>query len=108
MPAAGPGTSTTPPAPTAGRRGGPGRTTPAPPPARPSRRRPGFRPGNAATTATPTPKPGKRGPAAAGFQSGYGDYDGIAITNTGKSVTVAGEGVSFTTGPGAIWMNRMP
>jgi len=46
--------------------------------------------------------------SAAGFQSGYGDYDGIAITNTGKSVTVAGEGVSFTTGPGAIWMNRMP
>jgi hypothetical protein len=41
-----------------------------------------------------------------GFSSGYGDYDGIAITNTGKSITVAGEGVSFSTGPGAIWMNR--
>jgi hypothetical protein len=42
----------------------------------------------------------------AGFQSAYGDYDGIAITNLGKSVSVAGEGVSFSTGPGAIWMNR--
>ena len=44
--------------------------------------------------------------SAAGFQSGYGDYDGIAITNLGKTVTVAGEGVDFTTGPGGIWMNR--
>jgi hypothetical protein len=44
--------------------------------------------------------------SAAGFTSAYGDYDGIAITNTGKSITVAGEGVSFSTGPGAIWMNR--
>ena len=44
--------------------------------------------------------------SAAGFTSGYGDYDGIAITNTGKAVTVAGEGVNFSSGPGAIWMNR--
>jgi hypothetical protein len=43
--------------------------------------------------------------SAAGFSSGYGDYDGIAITNTGKSISVAGEGVDFSTGPGAIWMN---
>jgi len=35
-----------------------------------------------------------------------GDYDGIAITNLGKSISVAGEGVSFSTGPGAIWLNR--
>jgi BNR repeat protein len=44
--------------------------------------------------------------SAAGFTSGYGDYDGIAITNLGKTVSVAGEGVSFSTGPGAIWLNR--
>jgi hypothetical protein len=44
--------------------------------------------------------------SAAGFASAYGDYDGIAITNTGKAVTVAGEGVNFSSGPGAIWMNR--
>ena len=44
--------------------------------------------------------------SAAGFQSGYGDYDGIAITNLGKSVTVAGEGVNFSSGPGGIWLNR--
>jgi hypothetical protein len=44
--------------------------------------------------------------SAAGFSSGYGDYDGIAITNTGKSIEVAGEGVNFSSGPGAIWMNR--
>ena len=44
--------------------------------------------------------------SAAGFQSGYGDYDGIAITSAGKTVTVAGEGVDFGNGPGAIWLNR--
>jgi hypothetical protein len=44
--------------------------------------------------------------SAAGFSSAYGDYDGIAITNLGKSISVAGEGVSFSTGPGAIWLNR--
>ena len=44
--------------------------------------------------------------SAAGFSSGYGDYDGIAITSAGKSIEVAGEGVNFSGGPGAIWMNR--
>jgi Neuraminidase (sialidase) len=44
--------------------------------------------------------------SAAGFSSAYGDYDGIAIPNLGKSISVAGEGVSFSTGPGAIWLNR--
>jgi len=43
---------------------------------------------------------------ANGFTSYYGDYDGIAITNAGKSVTVSGQGASFTTGPGSIWFNR--
>lgn len=42
----------------------------------------------------------------AGFASPYGDYDGIAITNTGKSVVVMGEGVSFDVGPGNVWFNR--
>ena len=41
-----------------------------------------------------------------GFTSYYGDYDGIAITNAGKSVTVSGQGASFSTGPGSIWFNR--
>lgn len=44
--------------------------------------------------------------SAAGFGGPYGDYDGIAITNLGKSVAVMGEGVSFSTGPGNIWLNR--
>lgn len=43
---------------------------------------------------------------ASGYGSGYGDYDAIDITNTGKSVAVMGEGASFTTGPGGIWFNR--
>jgi BNR repeat protein len=43
---------------------------------------------------------------ANGFTSYYGDYDGIAITNLGKSVTVSGQGASFSTGPGSIWFNR--
>jgi len=43
---------------------------------------------------------------ANGFTSYYGDYDGIAITNGGKSVIVSGEGASFSTGPGSIWFNR--
>jgi hypothetical protein len=44
--------------------------------------------------------------SAAGFTSGYGDYDGIAITSTGKAIAVSGQGVNFSGGPGAIWMNR--
>ena len=44
---------------------------------------------------------------AAGFASEYGDYGAIDITNTGKTVAVWGEGVSFSTGPGGIWFNRM-
>jgi hypothetical protein len=43
---------------------------------------------------------------ANGFTSYYGDYDAIAITNGGKSVTVSGQGASFSTGPGSIWFNR--
>jgi hypothetical protein len=43
---------------------------------------------------------------ASGFTSYYGDYDAIAITNAGKSVTVSGQGQSFSTGPGSIWFNR--
>jgi hypothetical protein len=43
---------------------------------------------------------------ANGFTSYYGDYDSIAITNAGKSVTVSGQGASFSTGPGSIWFNR--
>ena len=43
---------------------------------------------------------------AAGFASPYGYYDGIAITNAGKSVAAFGEGASFKNGPGNIWFNR--
>ena len=44
---------------------------------------------------------------AAGFSSEYGDYGAIDFTNTGKTVAVWGEGVSFSAGPGGIWFNRM-
>jgi hypothetical protein len=43
---------------------------------------------------------------ASGFTSYYGDYDGLAITNAGKSVSVSGQGASFSTGPGSVWFNR--
>jgi hypothetical protein len=43
---------------------------------------------------------------ANGFASYYGDYDAIAITSAGKSVTVSGQGQSFSNGPGSIWFNR--
>jgi len=43
---------------------------------------------------------------AGGFASPYGDYDGIAITNTGKTIAVMAEGASFGTGPGNVWLNR--
>jgi len=42
-----------------------------------------------------------------GFESEYGDYGAIDITNAGTSVAVWGEGVNFTTGPGGVWFNRM-
>ena len=44
--------------------------------------------------------------SAAGFSSPYGDYDAIAIMSTGKAVTVSGQGLSFSGGPGGIWLNR--
>lgn len=43
---------------------------------------------------------------ASGFSSPYGDYDAIAVTSTGKSVTISGQGLSFSNGPGGIWLNR--
>jgi hypothetical protein len=43
---------------------------------------------------------------AAGFASEYGDYGAVDVTNTGKTVTVWGEGASFSNGPGGIWFNR--
>jgi hypothetical protein len=42
---------------------------------------------------------------ANGFDEIYGDYGEIAITNTGKTVAVWGEGFSWT-GPGGVWVNR--
>jgi hypothetical protein len=45
---------------------------------------------------------------AAGFASAYGDYGAVDITNTGKTVAVWGEAVSFSAGPGGIWFNRQP
>ena len=44
---------------------------------------------------------------AAGFAEVYGDYGEIAITNTGKSIAIWGEGASYT-GPGGVWFNRQP
>jgi hypothetical protein len=43
----------------------------------------------------------------AGFLEVYGDYGEIAITNTGKSIAIWGEGISYT-GPGGAWFNREP
>jgi hypothetical protein len=45
--------------------------------------------------------------SAAGFQEPYGDYGEMAITSTGKSIAVWGEGASYT-GPGGVWFNREP
>ena len=44
---------------------------------------------------------------AAGYAEIYGDYGEIAITNTGKSIAIWGEGLSYT-GPGGVWVNRQP
>jgi hypothetical protein len=44
---------------------------------------------------------------AAGFLEVYGDYGEIGITNTGKSIAIWGEGISYT-GPGGVWINRQP
>jgi hypothetical protein len=40
----------------------------------------------------------------AGFLEVYGDYGEIAITNTGKTIAIWGEGLSYT-GPGGVWIN---
>ena len=42
---------------------------------------------------------------ANGYLEVYGDYGEIAVTNTGKTVAVWGEGTSYT-GPGGVWFNR--
>jgi hypothetical protein len=44
---------------------------------------------------------------AAGFLEVYGDYGEIAITNTGKTIAIWGEGASYS-GPGGAWFNRQP
>ena len=44
---------------------------------------------------------------AAGYAEIYGDYGELAITNTGKSIAIWGEGLSYT-GPGGVWLNRQP
>ena len=41
---------------------------------------------------------------ANGFDEVYGDYGEVAVTNTGKTVAVWGEGFSWT-GPGNVWVN---
>jgi hypothetical protein len=41
----------------------------------------------------------------AGFLEVYGDYGEIGITNTGKTIAIWGEGLSYT-GPGGVWINR--
>ena len=43
--------------------------------------------------------------SVAGFASPYGDYDGVAVTNTGKTVAISGQGASFGVGPGNVWVN---
>ncbi len=44
---------------------------------------------------------------AAGYQEVYGDYGEMAITSSGKSFAVWGEGASYD-GPGGVWYNRQP
>ena len=43
----------------------------------------------------------------AGFLEMYGDYGELAITNTGKTIAIWGEGHSYN-GPGGVWINREP
>src|SRR4051794_4280110 len=45
--------------------------------------------------------------SAAGYQEPYGDYGEMAITSTGRSFAVWGEGTSYD-GPGGVWYNRQP
>ena len=40
-----------------------------------------------------------------GFGEAYGDYGEMAITNTGKTVAIWGEGPSYN-GPGGVWFIR--
>ncbi|MDH4112090.1 MAG: glycoside hydrolase [Actinomycetota bacterium] len=40
-----------------------------------------------------------------GFREPYGDYGEIAITSSGKTIAVWGEGMSYW-GPGGVWFNR--
>jgi hypothetical protein len=42
---------------------------------------------------------------ANGFLEPYGDYGETAVTNTGKTIAIWGEGNSYT-GPGGVWVNR--
>jgi hypothetical protein len=42
---------------------------------------------------------------AKGFREIYGDYGELAITSSGRSIAVFGEGISYT-GPGGVWFNR--
>ena len=41
----------------------------------------------------------------AGFLEVYGDYGEMAITSSGKTIAIWGEGLSYT-GPGGVWINR--
>jgi len=43
--------------------------------------------------------------SAAGYGQPYGDYGEVAITNTGATIAVWGEGPSYT-GPGGTWYDR--
>jgi hypothetical protein len=42
---------------------------------------------------------------ANGFLEPYGDYGETAVTSTGKTIAIWGEGNSYT-GPGGVWVNR--
>ena len=43
---------------------------------------------------------------ANGFGAPYGDYSGISILSTGKSIAIFGESGPAQASPGGIWMNR--
>ena len=44
--------------------------------------------------------------SANGFGAPYGDYSGISILNTGKTIAIFGESGPGQVAPGGIWMNR--
>src|SRR5262249_850607 len=41
-----------------------------------------------------------------GFASPYGDYQGISVLSSGKTIAILGEAAPNQVAPGGIWINR--